>query len=805
MHNDLTNKSENDKNYDADSIKVLRGLDAVRKRPGMYIGDTDDGSGLHHMVYEVLDNSIDESLAGYCKNINVTLLSDGSVKISDDGRGIPVDLHPEEGISAAEVIMTQLHAGGKFDNNSYKVSGGLHGVGVSVVNALSDFLLLNISRNGKKYFVKFINGNAENPLKIIGESQVTGTEIIFKPSSSIFSTVTFDFKILEHRLRELAFLNSGITINLIDERNSENKTLQFSYEGGLRQYIKHINKSRNSFHETIITSHQKEDISMEVALEWTDVFHETSLCFTNNIPQKDGGTHLAGFRAALTRVINNYSNNFGFSKKEKIQLTGDDCREGLSSIISLKLPDPKFSSQTKDKLVSSEVRPIVEQCINESLSQWFEENPVDAKKIINKVYEAASAREAARKARELTRRKGVLDIASLPGKLADCQEKDPEKAEIFLVEGDSAGGSAKQGRDRSNQAILPLRGKILNVERSRIDKMLSSTEIGTLITAIGAGVGNAELNLEKSRYHKIIIMTDADVDGSHIRTLLLTFFFRHMRPLVDAGYLYIAQPPLFKIKLNKSEIYLKDQNHLDDFLIKNGIKNCSLTIGNNETIIEKDLNSFIEKCIILNKYIKSLTRKIGGEEIISSLSNLGLLNKNIFEDKEKINIISNFLNRFNPENKYWEINLSSSEKSILFENTYRGVTEKFELKSEDLNYHEVLEINNLFEHSKIFQESVKLMFENEELVINSSLHLVDLILEKGKKGAQISRYKGLGEMNPDQLWETTLDPNSRSLIQVKIEQEINAEETFSTLMGEVVEPRRNFIQENALNVSNLDI
>ncbi len=805
MHNDLTSKSESDKNYDADSIKVLRGLDAVRKRPGMYIGDTDDGSGLHHMVYEVLDNSIDESLAGYCKYINVSLLSDGSVKISDDGRGIPVDLHPEEGISAAEVIMTQLHAGGKFDNNSYKVSGGLHGVGVSVVNALSDFLLLNISRNGKKYFVKFINGNAENPLKIIGDSQITGTEIIFKPSSSIFSTVTFDFKILEHRLRELAFLNSGITINLIDERNSENKTLQFSYEGGLKQYIKHINKSRNSFHETIITSHQKEDISMEVALEWTDVFHETSLCFTNNIPQKDGGTHLAGFRAALTRVVNNYSNNFGFSKKEKIQLTGDDCREGLSSIISLKLPDPKFSSQTKDKLVSSEVRPIVEQCVNESLSQWFEENPADAKKIINKVYEAASAREAARKARELTRRKGVLDIASLPGKLADCQEKNPEKAEIFLVEGDSAGGSAKQGRDRSNQAILPLRGKILNVERSRIDKMLSSTEIGTLITAIGAGVGNAELNLEKSRYHKIIIMTDADVDGSHIRTLLLTFFFRHMRPLVDAGYLYIAQPPLFKIKLNKSEIYLKDQNHLDDFLIKNGIKNCSLTIGNNETIIEKDLNNFVEKCIILNKYIRSLSRKIGGEEIISSLSNLGLLNKNIFEDKEKIDMISNFLNRFNPENKYWEINLNSSEKSIVFENTYRGVTEKFELKSEDLSYHEVLEINNLSEHSKIFQENVKLVFENEKLVTNSSLHLVDLILEKGKKGAQISRYKGLGEMNPDQLWETTLDPNSRSLVQVKIEQEINAEETFSTLMGEVVEPRRNFIQENALSVSNLDI
>ena len=805
MHNDITNNSKNDANYDAESIKVLRGLDAVRKRPGMYIGDTDDGSGLHHMVYEVLDNSIDESLAGFCKNINVNLLSDGSVKISDDGRGIPVDLHPEEGISAAEVIMTQLHAGGKFDNNSYKVSGGLHGVGVSVVNALSDFLLLTISRNGKKYFVKFTNGNAENPLKIVGESDKTGTEIIFKPSASIFSNVIFDFKILEHRLRELAFLNSGITINLIDERNSDNKTLQFSYEGGLKQYITHLNKSRNSFHETIITAHQKEDISMEVALEWTDVFHETSLCFTNNIPQRDGGTHLAGFRAALTRVINNYSNNFGFSKKEKIQLTGDDCREGLSSIISLKLPDPKFSSQTKDKLVSSEVRPIVEQCINESLSQWFEENPTDAKKIINKVYEAATAREAARKARELTRRKGVLDIASLPGKLADCQEKNPEKAEIFLVEGDSAGGSAKQGRDRLNQAILPLRGKILNVERSRIDKMLSSTEIGTLITAIGAGVGNAELNLEKSRYHKIIIMTDADVDGSHIRTLLLTFFFRHMRPLVDAGYLYIAQPPLFKIKLNKSEIYLKDQKHLDDFLIKNGIRNCSLIIGNNETIIDKDLNDFVEKSIILNRYIKSLTLKIGSEEVISSLSNLDMLNKSIFEDLEKISIISNFLNRFNPANKCWNVNLNSSEKLIIFEKTYRGVTEKYELKPEYLDYQEVLEINNLYENSKIFKENVTLVSENEKFNIRSSLHLANFILEKGKKGAQISRYKGLGEMNPEQLWETTLDPNSRSLVQVKIEQEINAEQTFSTLMGEVVEPRRNFIQENALNVSNLDI
>jgi len=806
MHNDLNSNSESNPDYGADSIKVLKGLDAVRKRPGMYIGDTDDGSGLHHMVYEVLDNSIDESLAGYCKNINVNLLPDGSVKISDDGRGIPVDLHPEEGISAAEVIMTQLHAGGKFDNNSYKVSGGLHGVGVSVVNALSDFLVLTIHRDGNKYSVKFINGNAENPLSIIGKSDITGTEIIFKPSLEIFATINFDFKILEHRLRELAFLNSGISIILKDEREQqENKISTFSYEGGLEQYIKYLNKSRNSFHDTIITNLEKNDVSIDIALEWTDVFHETSLCFTNNIPQRDGGTHLAGFRAALTRVINNYSNNFGFAKKEKIQLTGDDCREGLSSIISLKLPDPKFSSQTKDKLVSSEVRPIVEQYVNESLSQWFEENPADAKKIINKVYEAASAREAARKARELTRRKGVLDIASLPGKLADCQEKDPTKAEIFLVEGDSAGGSAKQGRDRLNQAILPLRGKILNVERSRIDKMLSSTEIGTLITAIGAGVGNSELNIEKTRYHKIIIMTDADVDGSHIRTLLLTFFFRHMRPLVDAGYLYIAQPPLYKLKINKSEVYLKDQSHLDTFLIENGIKNCSLKIDGNETIIDRDLNQFVDNCITMNKLIKSLERKIGNEEIISVLSILGCLNEDIFINNEEINRIRDFFNKFNPKLRNWKVDLSPDKKSIIFVKTHRGVSEKYELNSNDLNHQEVVEINKLFEKVKFFEKNLTLVFENEEKNIFSSINLVDLILERGKKGVQISRYKGLGEMNPEQLWETTLDPNSRSLVQVKVDQEIQAEETFSTLMGEVVEYRRNFIQENALRVSNLDI
>ena len=806
MHNNIGNKDVS-KDYGAESIKVLRGLDAVRKRPGMYIGDTDDGSGLHHMVYEVLDNSIDEALAGFCKNINVDLLNDGSVKITDDGRGIPVDIHAEEGISAAEVIMTQLHAGGKFDNDSYKVSGGLHGVGVSVVNALSDYLLLTILRDGKKYYVKFNNGESENPLKIIGESEgKTGTEIIFKPSSKIFSTIIFDFKILEHRLRELAFLNSGISINLNDKRSSDQKSLNFSYEGGLKEYVKYLNKSRSPIHDTIVTKHEKDNVAVEFAMEWTDIFHETSLCFTNNIPQKDGGTHLAGFRAALTRVINNYSNNFGNLKKEKIQITGDDCREGLTSIVSLKLPDPKFSSQTKDKLVSSEVRPVVEQNVNDALSQWFEENPSEAKKIINKVYEAASAREAARKARELTRRKGVLDIASLPGKLADCQEKDASKAEIFLVEGDSAGGSAKQGRDRTNQAILPLRGKILNVERSRIDKMLSSTEIGTLITAIGAGVGNTEIDINKSRYHKIIIMTDADVDGSHIRTLLLTFFFRHMRPLVDAGYLYIAQPPLFKIKIGKSEVYLKDQNNLDNFLIENGIKDCSLKITNGETVLDNDLKALIDICIVFNKYIKSLERKIGNGEIIRYLSILGCLSEDLLKNTSKLTKVQSFFTKkLSFEGNIWDVYLDKKNNEIIFLKKFRGIEEKFKFNSADFFNHEVIELNRMYEKVNFFENQTNLIFESNETEIFSPDELVSLIMERGKKGTQISRYKGLGEMNPDQLWETTLDPNSRHLVQVNVDHEAQAEETFSTLMGEIVEHRRNFIQENALNVSNLDI
>jgi len=803
----------NNTDYDADSIKVLKGLDAVRKRPGMYIGDTDDGSGLHHMVYEVLDNSIDESLAGHCDLIQVKLLNDGSVTISDNGRGIPVDIHPEEGVSAAEVIMTQLHAGGKFDNNSYKVSGGLHGVGISVVNALSETLILTIYRNGKIYEINFKNGVARDRLKIVGENEKkNGTEINFKPSKETFTKCNFDYQTLEHRIRELAFLNSGVHIDLIDQRETDEKKVSFFYEGGLKAYIEYLNRSRNAIHEVIATTHEKEGITVDISMEWTDGYHETTLCFTNNIPQRDGGTHLAGFRAALTRVINSYSVNSGIAKKEKLQLSGEDCREGLTTVLSLKIPDPKFSSQTKDKLVSSEVRPVVEQLVSESLNQWFDEHPTEAKKIIAKAYEAASAREAAKRARELTRRKGVMDIASLPGKLADCQEKDPSKSEIFLVEGDSAGGSAKQGRDRSNQAILPLRGKILNVERARIDKMLSSVEIGTLITAIGAGVGNSEIDIEKARYHKIIIMTDADVDGSHIRTLLLTFFFRHMRPLVDAGYLYIAQPPLFRAKHGQSEVYLKDQIALDDYLIKSGIKDVSLSLGDSETVYGEDLRLSVEKSIFAKRIIDNLSKKLGFPEIISQLAILGLLNFKLFENDNNLLKITQRLNKLpsNSSNEWTaKYNLNSendNKKSIEISRVNRGVKDILILNEEDLNSEEVKALDNMkdflsdhFLNKCIFNSNI----ENYEL--NGPLDLAKKVTDLGKKGSQVNRYKGLGEMNPVQLWETTLDPNARFLLQVKVENEGDAEETFSTLMGETVEHRRTFIQDNALKVSNLDI
>ena len=797
--------------YDADSIKVLKGLDAVRKRPGMYIGDTDDGSGLHHMVYEVLDNSIDEALAGHCDLIKVKLLIDGSVTVSDNGRGIPVDLHEEEGMSAAEVIMTQLHAGGKFDNNSYKVSGGLHGVGISVVNALSEFLSLTIYRNGKIYKIDFTEGNTNSPLAIIGDNdEKTGTEINFKPSTNTFTNCIFDYSILEHRIRELAFLNSGVHIDLIDDRETEKKSITFFYEGGLKAYIEYLNRSRHAIHDTIATSHEKEGITVDISMEWTDGYHETTLCFTNNIPQRDGGTHLAGFRAALTRVINNYSSNSGIAKKEKIQLTGEDCREGLTTVLSLKIPDPKFSSQTKDKLVSSEVRPVVEQLVSESLNQWLDEHPTEAKKIIAKAYDAASAREAAKRARELTRRKGVMDIASLPGKLADCQEKDPSKSEIFLVEGDSAGGSAKQGRDRSNQAILPLRGKILNVERARIDKMLSSVEIGTLITAIGAGVGNSEIDLAKARYHKIIIMTDADVDGSHIRTLLLTFFFRHMRPLVDAGYLYIAQPPLFRAKHGQSEVYLKDQVALDNYLVSSGIKGVSISCGSNETILGEDLKISVEKSIYAKRMIDTLSQKLGFSEVIAQLSILGFLNSDVFDNEENLIVINNRLNKslINSE-KGWNsvFKVEDEDKKILeISRINRGVKDLFILTNEDILSEEAKILDNMkvFLNDHFLEKCIFSINENE-YEIKGPLELAKRITDLGKKGSQINRYKGLGEMNPVQLWETTLDPNARFLLQVKVEHEGDAEETFSTLMGETVEHRRNFIQENALKVSNLDV
>ena len=797
--------------YDADSIKVLKGLDAVRKRPGMYIGDTDDGSGLHHMVYEVLDNSIDEALAGHCDLIKVKLLIDGSVTVSDNGRGIPVDLHEEEGMSAAEVIMTQLHAGGKFDNNSYKVSGGLHGVGISVVNALSEFLSLTIYRNGKIYKIDFTEGNTNSPLAIIGDNdEKTGTEINFKPSTNTFTNCIFDYSILEHRIRELAFLNSGVHIDLIDERETEKKSITFFYEGGLKAYIEYLNRSRHAIHDTIATSHEKEGITVDISMEWTDGYHETTLCFTNNIPQRDGGTHLAGFRAALTRVINNYSSNSGIAKKEKIQLTGEDCREGLTTVLSLKIPDPKFSSQTKDKLVSSEVRPVVEQLVSESLNQWLDEHPTEAKKIIAKAYDAASAREAAKRARELTRRKGVMDIASLPGKLADCQEKDPSKSEIFLVEGDSAGGSAKQGRDRSNQAILPLRGKILNVERARIDKMLSSVEIGTLITAIGAGVGNSEIDLAKARYHKIIIMTDADVDGSHIRTLLLTFFFRHMRPLVDAGYLYIAQPPLFRAKHGQSEVYLKDQVALDNYLVSSGIKGVSISCGSNETILGEDLKISVEKSIYAKRMIDTLSQKLGFSEVTAQLSILGFLNSDVFDNEENLIVINNRLNKslINSE-KGWNavFKVEGDDKKILeISRINRGVKDLFILTNEDILSEEAKILDNMkvFLNDHFLEKCIFSINENE-YEIKGPLELAKRITDLGKKGSQINRYKGLGEMNPVQLWETTLDPNARFLLQVKVEHEGDAEETFSTLMGETVEHRRNFIQENALKVSNLDV
>ena len=807
---EIENSQSNDGNeYDADSIQVLRGLDAVRKRPGMYIGDTDDGSGLHHMIYEVVDNAIDESLAGHCDLVEVILNGDGSATIRDNGRGIPVDTHQEEGVSAAQVIMTQLHAGGKFNQNSYKISGGLHGVGVSVVNALSETLDLRVWRDDKEHAMRFFDGEPNADLKVVGDAVgKSGTEITFKPSASTFTNTKFDLPRLEHRLRELAFLNSGVHIQLKDDREVEPKIIDLEYEGGLTAFVSYLDKSHQVLHSPFVLVSEREGITVELAMEWTDSYHETMLCFTNNIPQKDGGAHLAGFRAALTRSVNSYAVESGISKKEKAQLSGEDAREGLTCVLSVKVPDPKFSSQTKDKLVSSEVRPVVEAAVSDKLQQWFEEHPADARKIVSKAYEAAAAREAARKARDLTRRKGVLDISSLPGKLADCQERDPALAELFLVEGDSAGGSAKQGRVRKTQAILPLKGKILNVERARFDKMLSSQEIGTMIAALGTSIGPDEFDISKIRYHKIIIMTDADVDGSHIRTLLLTFFFRQMPELIEAGYLYIAQPPLYRAKRGQSETYLKDDKELDDYLTRNGSEGATLHLSNGSSLIGSDLVSLVEKAREARAMIAVLSRRIGSQTVTEQCAIAGVMGPQGFDHaKDAASYIAQRLNQLSNNLKQgWTGEYNESEQSITFKRTVRGVTEVYVLDSQLIKTPEARELDGMVgDLQEAYGKPAVLETKDSKEIIDGPTKLSELIQQIGKKGLAVNRYKGLGEMNPDQLWETTLDPNQRTLLQVKINHSEEAAEVFSTLMGDVVEPRRDFIQENALKVANLDI
>ena len=802
----MINEQKNS-NYDADSIKVLKGLEAVKKRPGMYIGDTDDGSGLHHMVYEVVDNCVDEALAGYCTEISVSLFDGSIVTVKDNGRGIPTDIHPEEGISAAEVIMTQLHAGGKFDQNSYKVSGGLHGVGVSVVNALSEYLKLTIWRDGKKHCATFSNGNTTKKLDIVGTSNSeTGTEITFQPSTDIFTNINFIFKTLESRLRELAFLNAGLKIKLIDNRNNKQNKVDMFYEGGVSEFVKFIDKSRTPLiSKPIFISGQRDNIQIDTALWWNDGYNENVFPFTNNIPQRDGGTHLAGLRGALTRTINSYFTQNLTSKKEKISLSGDDSREGLTCVLSVKVPDPKFSSQTKDKLVSSEVRPAVESFLSEKISDWFEENPAEAKIVISKIVESALAREAARKARELTRRKSALDVANLPGKLADCQEKDPSKSELFIVEGDSAGGSAKQGRTRVNQAVLPLRGKILNVEKARTDRMLSSQEIGTLITALGTGIAD-EFDIEKLRYHKIIIMTDADVDGAHIRTLLLTFFYRRMQDLIKAGYLYIAQPPLYKVNKGKSEVYLKDDLALQNYLIDMGIEDSTLNINNGTIVAGPDL----QRVVLLTKKIKKIIESFPSNIpsfIFEQVAMAGALSKETLEN-DTINVENNISKRLDGISSEYEKGWFckyTKEKDLEISRTLRGVKNIYLLENNIFLKKEASLLNSLSkEMLEVFDKEVIFTKKEKSFKLHSPSELLNLILKQGEKGLSLQRYKGLGEMNADQLWETTLDPDSRSLLQVKIEQSAEEGTTFSDLMGDDVEPRRIFIQEQALNVSNLD-
>ncbi|UIJ45599.1 DNA topoisomerase (ATP-hydrolyzing) subunit B [Sphingomonas cannabina] len=822
--------------YGAESIKVLKGLDAVRKRPGMYIGDTDDGSGLHHMVFEVSDNAIDEALAGHCDRISITLNPDGSVSVEDNGRGIPTGIHPEEGVSAAEVIMTQLHAGGKFENtsdsNAYKVSGGLHGVGVSVVNALSEWLDLTIWRDGEEHYMRFAHGDAVAPLKVIGPANgKKGTRVTFLASPATFKITEYDFEKLEHRYRELAFLNSGVRLFLKDARHEEPKEVELYYEGGIAAFVKWLDRNKQPLMpDPVAISGTRDDVTIDVALEWNDSYYENVLCFTNNIPQRDGGTHLAAFRAALTRTLNAYADKSGALKKEKVSLTGDDMREGLTAIVSVKLPDPKFSSQTKDKLVSSEVRQPLESLMADKLAEWLEENPQHARMIVQKVIDAAAAREAARKARELTRRKGVMDIASLPGKLADCQERDPAKSELFLVEGDSAGGSAKQGRDRHFQAILPLRGKILNVERARFDRMLSSKEIGTLIQAMGTGIGRDDFNLEKLRYHKIVIMTDADVDGAHIRTLLLTFFYRQMPEIIQAGHLYIAQPPLYKATRGRSEVYLKDDAALDDYLVEAGVGASILqTPGGDRT--GADLRDLVDHARRMRTLMRFVPRRYDAG-IIEALAMGGVLDPEASREvrAERLAAVAHRLD-LTDEDARWTARLTE-DGGFHFERLWRGVTDHHIIEAAFLASAEGRKLHTLAAEaiesyaglSKLAplkgaqqaaveeapatgedgEEEPVTAGKGESLIARPS-QLLEAILAAGRKGLSIQRYKGLGEMNAEQLWETTLDPQNRSMLLVAVDQADVADEIFTRLMGDVVEPRRDFIQENALSVANLDV
>ncbi|MBB3872126.1 DNA topoisomerase (ATP-hydrolyzing) subunit B [Brevundimonas mediterranea] len=795
--------------YGADSIKVLKGLDAVRKRPGMYIGDTDDGSGLHHMVYEVVDNAIDEALAGHADLVQVILNADGSVTVTDNGRGIPTGIHEGEGVSAAEVIMTQLHAGGKFDQNSYKVSGGLHGVGVSVVNALSDWLELKIYRDGKAHQMRFERGDTVKSLVITGDAPIredtgkplSGTEVTFYPSVTTFSHIDFDLKTLEHRLRELAFLNSGVVIKLADQRSAEPTETILHYEGGVEAFVRHLDKSKAPIlKDVIVIRGKKEGIELDLALWWNDSYHETMLCFTNNIPQRDGGTHLSAFRASLTRVMGGYIESSGAGKKEKVSVTGEDAREGLTCVLSVKVPDPKFSSQTKDKLVSSEVRPAVEALCSEGLAQWFEEHPVEAKQVVAKIIEAASAREAARKARDLTRRKSALEISSLPGKLADCQERDPAKSELFIVEGDSAGGSAKQARNRENQAVLPLRGKILNVERARFDRMLSSDLIGTLILALGTGIGRDDFNADKLRYHKIILMADADVDGAHIRTLLLTFFYRQMPELITRGHVYIAQPPLYKVSKGKQSRYLKDQAEMDSYLIEEGSSEAELDLSTGERRLGLDLQALVREAKAFKGGVDRLSQRAPAFAI-EQAALAGLFNDNA--DMTQASAAAAVrLNLYAEEGDGDWTGAPGEQGAVVFTRTRRAVQETIVLEETLLRS---LDARRLAERAAafdgVFSAPATYRRKEKSTTIRGPLDLLNAVLDAGKKGLAIQRYKGLGEMNPEQLWETTLDSNARTLLQVSVEHEEDANDLFAKLMGDVVEPRREFIQENALDAA----